>query len=86
MSKTFPATISRDDWFPCEPDEDGSYCLHDGRQYLAAMPVFDGPKKRFEYVVVDFVVSPDGSVSFETEDGFIEITEVAFLALLEDGQ
>ena len=85
MSQTFPPTISRDDWFPCEPDEDGSYCLHEGMQYLAAMRFFDGPKEHFEYVVVT-VSYPNGYLALETEDAEIEPTEVAFLALLEGGK
>lgn len=85
MNAMLPATIRPEDWFPCEPDEDGSYCLHDGRQYLAAMRFFDGPAEHFEYVVVT-VSYPNGYLALETEDAEIEPTEVAFLALLEGGQ
>lgn len=84
MSQTFPATISRDDWFPCEPNEDGGLNLQEGRQYLAASRYRD--RITLESYVTYTVVTPsyddDGRLSLVTEDGEVPVSEVAFLALL----
>lgn len=86
MSKTFPATISRDDWFPCEPDIDGSYCLHEGMQYLAACRYYDRDGTERQHYVVVTASYADGCLALVTEDSEVPVGEVAFLALLDDGQ
>jgi hypothetical protein len=86
VSQTFPATIRPEDWFPCEPDEDGSYCLHEGMQYLAACRYYDSDgKERYQYVVVT-ASYPDGYVELVADECKVPVSQVAFLALLEGEQ
>jgi hypothetical protein len=88
VSKTFPATIQPEDWFPCEPDENGEINLHGGGQYLAACQYFDRLTHQpfVKYVVVVPSYDDDGRLELVTEDGEVPVSEVSFLALLEGGK